>query len=529
MYYFVPAWYGTDRIWQQTATPWYWMRESIEFDDTINQVRIFQEAEMDRILLLPQYSPQLRYFLHRQDLLETDVLSIFDKIQQVPSDLTMRPVQLQDIEWPSETTFSYTPFLVMAFRKGHHLAKIDMGVDGNLLSLTRYKNDEISYIEYLDDRGFISSRIYYNEGKPYFQEYLSFDGQWVLREMLIEENHSVMVNEAFFHAFKKESYANMGDVVAEKMKEQLATLVPGRDQLVLAAHPANLAFLQDTASSVKKVLSFYGDRQPLSAENFALYFDMIDAQLLITDSEKTKEAIGGFSPSLAQKTHRITSFDSRLRLGSSQERKESKIYFYVNEAELPSKSQLKKVLEVLAQHPLFEVVFAFYNGSPEHVKELEGQLEELIASEQDFHLVQSPAQMEGLGENQIIDEESVQDAPDYRFVVKNFSNENDIIQELEKTRLIVDLSEEPNLYTQIAGISAGIPQVNRVQTEYVDHLKNGYVLSKGDKELEKAITHFLLELKPWNEALVYSIEKIQEYTGQRLIEKWEGWMKERHG
>ena len=191
----------------------------------------------------------------------------------------------------------------------------------------------------------------------------------------------------------------------------------------------------------------------------------------------------------------------RLRLGSSQERKESKIYFYVNEAELPSKSQLKKVLEVLAQHPLFEVVFAFYNGSPERVKELEGQLEELIASEQELHLVQSPAQMEGLGENQIIDEESVQDAPDYRFVVKNFSNENDIIQELEKTRLIVDLSEEPNLYTQIAGISAGIPQVNRVQTEYVDHLKNGYVLSKGDKELEKAITHFLLELKPWNEAL----------------------------
>ena len=70
MYYFVPAWYGTDRIWQQTATPWYWMRESIEFDDTINQVRIFQEAGMDRTLLLPQYSPQLRYFLHRQDLLE---------------------------------------------------------------------------------------------------------------------------------------------------------------------------------------------------------------------------------------------------------------------------------------------------------------------------------------------------------------------------------------------------------------------------------------------------------------------------
>ena len=42
----------------------------------------------------------------------------------------------------------------------------------------------------------------------------------------------------------------MGEVVAEKMKEQLAALVPGRDQLVLAAHPANLAFyrIQQVAS-----------------------------------------------------------------------------------------------------------------------------------------------------------------------------------------------------------------------------------------------------------------------------------------
>ena len=529
MYYFVPAWYGTDRIWQQTATPWYWMRESIEFDDTINQVRIFQEAGMDRILLLPHYSPQLRYFLHRQDLLETDVLSIFDDMQGVPSDLDMRPVQLQDIEWPRETTFSYTPFLALAFKNGKHLASMEMGIDGNILSLTRYKEDKILYIEYLDDRGFVSSRIYYHEGRPYFQEYLRFDGQWILREMLTEESQAVMVNEIFFNAFKKESYANMGEVVAEKMKERLANLVPGRDQLVLAAHPANLAFIQDTASSVKKVLSFYGDRQPLSAEDFALYFDMIDAQLLITDSEKTKEAIVALSPSLARKTHRITSFDSRLRLGSSQERKESKIYYYVDAQALPTRKQLKKILEVLAQHPLFEVVFAFYNGATERVKELEQQLEELVSSEMALHTVQTPTQPAGLGENQIIDEQSVQDAPDYRFVVKNFSNENDIIQELEKTRLIVDLSEEPNLYTQIAGISAGIPQVNCVQTEYVDHLKNGYVLSKGDKELDKALTHFLLELKPWNEALIYSIEKIQEYTGQRLIEKWEGWMRERHG
>ena len=85
----------------------------------------------------------------------------------------------------------------------------------------------------------------------------------------------------------------MGDVVAEKMKEQLATLVPGRDQLVLAAHPANLAFYKIQQVVLRKSCLSTGIASPLSAENFALYFDMIDAQLLITDSEKTKEAIGG--------------------------------------------------------------------------------------------------------------------------------------------------------------------------------------------------------------------------------------------
>ena len=74
---------------------------------------------------------------------------------------------------------------------------------------------------------------------------------------------------------------------------------------------------------------------------------------------------------------------------------------------------------------------------------------------------------------------------------------------------------------KLQGISAGIPQVNRTKTEFVDHLKNGYIISK-EGELEKALKHYLTTLKPWNEALVYSVDKIQEYTGPCLIAKWEG-------
>lgn len=190
----------------------------------------------------------------------------------------------------------------------------------------------------------------------------------------------------------------------------------------------------------------------------------------------------------------------------------------------PLSSVLQKMFEILAKNPLFEVVFAIYNASEEAVAALDHQLEDL-ASKMGIASLGGQVDSQELGENHLLEDASLFEKKLDRYKVRNFFNENDIIKELEQTRLIIDVSEEPDLYTQIAGISAGIPQINRTHTEYVDHLKNGYVLGEMEEELEKAIDYFLRDLKPWNEALIYSVEKIQEYTGQRLIAKWEGWMK----
>ena len=99
------------------------------------------------------------------------------------------------------------------------------------------------------------------------------------------------------------------------------------------------------------------------------------------------------------------------------------------------------------------------------------------------------------------------------------------LQVLQFTRLIVDLSKEPNRYTQIAGISAGIPQINRVASEYVTHQENGYIL-KHLSDFEKGAYYYLGQLNNWNRSLIYSIEKIKENTGDRLVQKWENWLKE---
>ena len=34
MYYFIPAWYGSNRQWHTDLTPWYYSHFKLEFDDT---------------------------------------------------------------------------------------------------------------------------------------------------------------------------------------------------------------------------------------------------------------------------------------------------------------------------------------------------------------------------------------------------------------------------------------------------------------------------------------------------------------
>ncbi len=48
---------------------------------------------------------------------------------------------------------------------------------------------------------------------------------------------------------------------------------------------------------------------------------------------------------------------------------------------------------------------------------------------------------------------------------------SDLFALLEETRLVVDLRDEVSLFTQIASISAGIPQVNKKTSDYVAHKK----------------------------------------------------------
>ena len=102
---------------------------------------VFSRSRMDRILLLPQYSPQLRYFLHRQDLLETDVLSILIRSNR------FRLIWLCASSASGHRMAEWGPlFLYSLFgdgiSKGPPPSKNWYGSGWKPSLLTRYKNDD---------------------------------------------------------------------------------------------------------------------------------------------------------------------------------------------------------------------------------------------------------------------------------------------------------------------------------------------------------------------------------------------------
>lgn len=111
MFYFIPAWYNPWRSWYDTTEPWYRGGGYQGFDDTINQLRMFEYAGHDNQLTVLNYMPQLRYLTHQYDLFEVATWSLFDDIQNIKSPRQHR-IDFKQLDWPQGSEFIYTLSLI---------------------------------------------------------------------------------------------------------------------------------------------------------------------------------------------------------------------------------------------------------------------------------------------------------------------------------------------------------------------------------------------------------------------------------
>ena len=242
--------------------------------------------------------------------------------------------------------------------------------------------------------------------------------------------------------------------------------------------------------------------------------------LVLVDREDSLQLLQDLYPDKYNLFKHLSPFDTRLRLGKSQTKRESIIYYQLNFEEELDKEGLFQILSFLAETKDTEVIFGAFAANNDQMERMADIIQEIIDEKFPAKSFEKEVDFEGV-ENPL--KENAQLKLRYRLL--NINDELEMIKTLEYVRLIVDLNPQPHLYTQIAGISAGIPQVNQVETVYVDHLKNGYLLST-ITEFKKAAHYYLDTLKEWNQSLIYSIDKIKEHTGEKFVEKLDQWIEE---
>lgn len=506
MYYFVPAWYPKDRPWYDNSEVWY-RSGSHDFDDSISQLRMFQESGKNNQLIILNYMPNLRHFTHRYDLYEVPIWAVFDEIQNCHQ-IEPRLWDFKSLDWPEGAEFIYSPFLILVRLHGQTLAKIEFGEEGHILFIDYYQCQDKAVRYVFDDRGFLSSCLYSQNGKPMYQDYLNGYGEWQIREYLTDENHQVLVNPTQSERFKKTVYESIEELVAEKMSVYFVDRNEPSDVLIVADHPIHRRIIESIKGQKKLILSYYHQR--LDKENSLLPNDLLNqANLVVTDTLDLANELLLLGNKNVQ---HISLYDTRLRLGKSQRLNELIIHFVLDGISHDKlNNYLSEIFRLMEDYERVHLSLVTNTTDVQKGQEWQEFIEQLLVEQEreDFFLA---------NDREVSYEIDEDNQPVSRITFKILYAEKERLQALDKARIIVDLGTPPHLHTQISAISAGLPQINCIPTEFVEQGRTGIIIGP-DTSLAQALGYYLDGLKHWNESLVATVQKITDYTSGKLVQK----------
>lgn len=500
MLYFIPAWYQAD-TWQENEQNWYVRRTEPESDDTVRQIRLCRAPFQ---ILLPGYAPNLRRFLHRQGIGAVSCWSVFDAVAEVRRK-KVRPWSIYDRNWPEEIEFRYTNFAVLAMLHGQKFARIDFGEDGNTIRVERYEEGRVIEQEVYDDRGFLSSRIFFENGEKRYQEYLTEEGLWKLR-VFFQDGHAE-VNPArpiwrleegrdSAESFKKLRYESLDELIAEVLSVRIKETDPN-DCFVAAMHARHLSALEQTLAGRKVIASFFGDRYYFTGSNVERSF-LARAFYLITDSERNRERVLQALGYDAKNLTVLMPVEIREGENISFQREEQEILLPVDGLEEES---FRKIIAVLTgyfkQNPLARVCLL--------TRETAYGRRELLLEK--TRTVLSQGMDPDGGEDKELCE---------KFSAEQCVEEPDLARCLRTGRVLAELRDDPDPLLQVLALGMGLPQIVWVQSRYARHPCNCLQIVDTD-ELPQALSWYLDSLDHWNDA------QMQAYRlGRALQHEWEG-------
>ncbi|KXT59351.1 accessory Sec system protein Asp1 [Lactococcus sp. DD01] len=519
MIYFIPAW-EKEQI------------HHLNTDDLTGQISTFMDSDQDYKVIVLNYNPELHYFLHQFDLLESNYVYLYDKLQ-LSGPMYQKSVNFSDLSFPNESYFVYTPFNILVYLEEALIGTVTLGRGSQILEVSHYSGKNLSKVEVYDDRGFLSNRKIY-EGKTHiYTDLLDDRGNWIIREF--EDDGRCELNKENMKGMSKGCYKSKEELQFEILDGLLKNLKE-EDAIVMSVTDKNIEELKKSSYLKNSTLSLFQNRLSLQEEKRKniLVGLLNQSKALIVDTEASFQQLKSIvTEAASSKIFHLTPYDTRFELSISQEIKEEVIYLEGRSVEEEELSQIIEglvgymtaILEGESNQRSFRVIVRIENNvGKEKVEELINQcLYERFALEMEVLSQAKPI----IKKENTIDEEKLDNQYPQLYLVRqlkelwsiqSFANEDSLFKIIHEARVIIDLSNTPDLFTQIAGISAAIPQINKSEGEYIHDGKNGKVL-QDINQLNSVLSYYLDTLRHWQEARAYSAQQIKQYSGWKLREK----------
>lgn len=507
---FIPAWYDSKNWWKSTVEPFYIKRKVTEFDDMISLISMHQKNSEAFNTLILNYQPMLRLFLHRHDIYETSYWSLFDDIQGARQ-ITPHAIDYRDLAWPEDTEFIYTSFQVIARTEAHKYSKIQFSQEGYLVVIEEYVHEKLQKKYIFDDRGFISSiETFQSEDIPNYKKYLNIEGDVVMTQNLITQE--IEIDQAFYSYFQKKSYAHIDELIYEKLEYYYTNYLKDTDKVIVAADQHHNHIINKVFSSDNICFSVFTQRNRLIDDKMLNTITM--GHYCVVDTLENEKKIKNFIEKNEQFASfdlmRITPFDVQSLSNISGQLYETNIGVWIDGL---SEDKLKQLLPQLLQYSLQRENVRLHLLTREDFNATSEWLTNEISNiNKQLNERNNPLSLEVRD----VLETEIKETEYIKLIFVPF--EEDLIKAISRLRIVIDMSNEPDLYLQISSISAGIPQINQRDTEYVDHKLNGLIIN-GIFELNGALDFYILNLKNWNYAFAHSIKLGKVFSSSKIIQQ----------
>jgi len=508
MIHFGPAWYNPERPWYSTDSVWFRTTTTTKSNDTVTQVRVFRQGSEDVRLVVLNYSPTLRRFLHRHGIEDVPYWSFFDEVQGLADDYT-RPLDFLDLEWPEDVSFFYNPFLVTVMRGDDVYARVHLAQEGTLQSV-RYYGDGMPMLERVyDDRGNLSSVLMNDaEGRPATQYYYSRTGDVVVSEDIASGRVDVVQNEG---RFRQDSYDGWEPLMAELLGASLRRAGTAADTVVLSLAPQHNALVGSVLTDQSLVLSRTANRPAdapaeLVARAGAVFTD-------VGQSDRSRSELPAeewlFLPTLS-----VYPLERRASFGASANEATVTITLFVDDLPL---EDLDMAIALMAGQLVGDdhtrlLVGTFRSQDLDFLSEVRG----VIAGYQSIDL-------SFLGDDDLASlavDVGVAEQPEEKIQLVFLDREAEMMHTLARSRVLVDLGRPVNYRLATEAVNAGVPQINRYEQPLVTHPLNGYVI-EDVTGLPGALDHYLSGLEHWNQSLVQCRVLQDLFRAHEVLGRWE--------